>query len=153
MYGEVSATLAVLPRAVERINDPDALSGHPSDVVGTLLREHDVVRTSIDEESIDEQVCLAIRGIAQELGAVAVIILDLPKRSAHVEEQGAGLTSHVAGKLGVGNRVRIDLGCHVLYLFWARSRPSAMSSSTASAASEMRSGSSLRSVEDQGLST
>ena len=54
MDGEVDAALAVLPGAVERIDDPHALSLESNKIVGALLAEYAVVRPCICEPRDDE---------------------------------------------------------------------------------------------------
>ena len=150
MHGEVVAALAVLPRAVERVDDPEPVGAEPAEVAVALLGEQRVAGAVLGQPALDEDVRLAVGGVAQLAVDGAVVLRRRAERAAYLEQQAAGLLGHLARQHAV---VELRLRRHELNRFCARSRPSSSSSSTASAASETSSGSSLRSTEAQGLST
>ena len=74
--------LAVLPGAVERIDDPDPAAVEPPAVVGRLLGEHRVVGTGLGEGGDEELVREPVTGAAQivaGVGPVPAAVLHQPR--------------------------------------------------------------------------
>ena len=68
MDGEVGPVLAVLPGAVERIDDPHARGLQPGGVVLALLAQHGVVGAQRGQARSDELVRGAVAARAQVVG-------------------------------------------------------------------------------------
>ena len=100
MHGEVDPALAVLPRAIERIDDPDASSTEPHEIVGTLLAEYAVVGASRRESRGNQLMRGRVGALAQGVGRLTVI--DGPEPLAQGQQELPRLGRDGRGELHVG---------------------------------------------------
>lgn len=99
MHGEVDASLAVLPGAIEGVDDPDPIGGEAHRVIGAFLTEHDVARTHRGQSLDDEFVRCAVGLLAQLVGALLVVYRT--EGFAQREEQLPCFGRHAGGHVHV----------------------------------------------------
>ena len=77
MNGEIRPVLAVLPGAIEGVNNPDAIGMQSVKIINALLGQDRVQGTSVLEPPEDEQVSLTVPGKPKRLQPLAIIGLNM----------------------------------------------------------------------------
>ena len=91
MDGPIVAQLAVLARAIERVDDPHALLAQARGCVGRLLRKDAVVRSSAAHQTLQVAICGLVANVGQHVAAPAA-------RPAQGQGSAAGFLCGFDGK-------------------------------------------------------